>query len=124
LIGIADGTYTVIVTDAHLCVKVDSVEVPYDGSSCLKRNMIPTVITPNGDGYNDVWRIPLIELYPKASVEIFSRWGKLVFSSKNGYTKPWDGTLNGNDLPMDSYHYVIDLGNGSKPITGNITIIY
>ncbi|UCG27747.1 MAG: gliding motility-associated C-terminal domain-containing protein, partial [Bacteroidales bacterium] len=111
------------ITDANLCVKVDSVEVPYDGIGCITVNDIPTVITPNGDGFNDEWTIPFIELYPKASVEIFTRWGKLVFSSRNGYVVKWDGTQNGNELPMDSYYFIIDLGNGTEPIVGNVTII-
>jgi gliding motility-associated-like protein len=89
---------------------------------------IPTVITPNGDGFNDVFKIERMEKYPQnyteAVVLIYDRWGKLVFESEPGYPEPWDGKdLRGKNLPMDSYFYVIDLRNQSKPVTGHITIV-
>jgi gliding motility-associated-like protein len=85
---------------------------------------IPNTFTPNGDGDNDTWRISYLESYPNASVEIFDRWGRLVFQSKQGFpSSGWDGTSRGKDLPMDSYYYIIKLGDGSDPITGNVTIV-
>ena len=107
-------------TDFNGCVAQEIVTIGVVGIGCLE---IPTVITPNGDGYNDVWRIRNIELYPNARVQIFDRWGKVVFNSQGGYSNPWDGTYKGRLLPMDSYHYIIDLGDGSKPLLGNVTII-
>jgi gliding motility-associated-like protein len=56
-------------------------------------------------------------------VKIFNRWGQSVWRSEKGYPRPWDGTSNGSALPIDSYHYIIDLHNGSKPIIGNVTIV-
>ncbi|GAG95966.1 unnamed protein product, partial [marine sediment metagenome] len=47
----------------------------------------------------------------------------LVFRSDKGYTMPWDGTYKGRMLPVDSYHYVINLNDGSKPVVGNVTIV-
>jgi hypothetical protein len=47
----------------------------------------------------------------------------MVFRSEKGYPNPWDGRMNGKILPVDSYHFVIDLGNGTPPIIGNITIV-
>src|SRR5690606_37049986 len=38
---------------------------------------IPNVITPNGDGYNDVWEIRALEMYPEAHIKIFDRYGKI-----------------------------------------------
>jgi gliding motility-associated-like protein len=46
----------------------------------------------------------------------------LVFESK-GYTKPWDGTMNGKSLPFGTYYYVIEPGNDRKPVTGYVTLI-
>ncbi|RKY46880.1 MAG: hypothetical protein DRP86_08470 [Candidatus Neomarinimicrobiota bacterium] len=114
------GTDTVRVIDFNGCLSEEVVEIGVVGIGCLE---IPTVITPNGDGYNDVWRIRNIEMYPNASVQVFDRWGKVVYHSQGGYSQPWDGTYKGKLLPMDSYHYVIDLGDGSKPLLGNVTII-
>lgn len=85
---------------------------------------IPNVITPNSDGSNDVWRIPELEAFPDATVEIYSRWGMLIFKSAPGYSDPWDGTSKGKELPMDAYYYIIYPGvAGAKPIVGNVTLI-
>jgi len=63
------------------------------------------------------------ELYPSMEIKIFNRWGELVWRSEKGYPKPWDGRSNGSALPLDSYHYIVDLHNGSKPFIGNVTIV-
>ena len=102
-----------------MCIVEDDIDIPYDGG-CLE---IPKVFTPNGDGANDTWRIRGIELYPNARMQIFTRWGKLVYSSSDGYNSPWDGTDGGKALPMDSYQFILNLGDGSDPITGNVTIV-
>jgi gliding motility-associated-like protein len=72
---------------------------------------------------NDVWNIGNIDLYPKIEILIYNRWMQLLWKSEEGYPHPWDGRSNGKVLPMDSYHYVIDLHNGKKPFMGTITIV-
>lgn len=84
---------------------------------------IPDAFSPNGDGINDVWNIEGIHLYPDAAITVYNRWGQSVWKSDRGYPVPWDGRSRGEELPVDSYHYIIDLHNGSKPIIGAITII-
>lgn len=87
--------------------------------------LIPTVISPNGDGLNDVWELDFIPLlYPNASVDIFNEWGQQLFSSE-GYTSPWDGTYNGSDVPDGSYFYVIRLNADVSPdiYKGVLTIL-
>ena len=80
--------------------------------------------TPNSDGANDYWVIRNIDDYPGAVVKVFNRWGNLVFESKNYSGNEWKGTdLRGAALPFDSYHYVIDLKNGKKPMIGIVTIV-
>ena len=83
------GIYTVIITDDNNCELRDTLEVKFENSQCLE---IPNAFSPNGDGINDYWQIYLIELYPNAVIEIFNRWGKVVYKSKNGYDPPWDGS--------------------------------
>jgi gliding motility-associated-like protein len=85
--------------------------------------VIPEAFSPNSDGKNDEWNIGLIELYPDVEITIYNRWGESVWKSGRGYPKPWNGTSNGRDLPLDSYHYFIDLHNGSRPIIGTVTIV-
>jgi gliding motility-associated-like protein len=120
LSGILPGEYTVTVTDINGCVAEESVVVEPENQSCL---IIPNIISPNADGRNDEWNIGMKELYPELEVKIFNRWGRIIWVSEKGYPRPWDGRSNGRELPMDSYHYSIDLHNGTKPIIGNITIV-
>lgn len=114
------GEYVLKVTDFNQCIRYDTIEVESANKDCLR---IPTAFTPNGDGFNDTWQIEWIHLYPEVVIEIYNRWGDLVFRSDKGYSKEWDGTYKGRELPIDSYHFVIIRGGTRKPITGNVTII-
>jgi gliding motility-associated-like protein len=119
--NVADGTYSVVVTDANGCASSQDVVVGVIGSeNCL---VIPDIITPNNDGYNDTWIIKNIDLFPNAEISVFTRWGKLVFNTKNIAANPWDGRYKGELLPTDSYHYVLHLNDGSQPRSGVISII-
>jgi gliding motility-associated-like protein len=112
--------YWVTVENEHGCQNTDSITI-----TVVRDLRIPNAITPNGDPYNQKWRIEALSLYPNCKVQIFDRWGNLVYLSK-GYDEEdyWDGTdRTGEKLPMASYYYVIDLGNGEKPIYGSVTII-
>ncbi len=115
-------TYYVVVTDVHGCSEIDSVKV-----TVLPQLIIPTGITPNGDGLNDVWTIDHIDMYPNVEVEIYNRWGERLFYSK-GYppSERWDGTYKGKKLPTGTYYFVIKLNDPTvpEPITGTITIMY
>ncbi|NMH86423.1 T9SS type B sorting domain-containing protein, partial [Flavivirga algicola] len=80
--------------------------------------------SPNGDGVNDYLVINCIENYPNNRLEIYNRWGNIVYK-KQGYDNEFDGisngrsTINGTEkLPVGTYYYVLDLGDGSKPKVG------
>lgn len=87
---------------------------------------IPSGFTPNGDSANDTWVIKPIKVseeLSKAVVRVYHRNGTLLFESV-GFEKEWDGRLNGEVLPCDSYFYTIDLGNNFvKSIKGIVTIL-
>jgi len=111
-------TYTVTVTSAFGCVASDSVVV-----TVLPKIVFPNGITPNGDGSNDVWIIDFIEEFPNNVVEIYNRWGELLFHA-DGYKQNWNGTYKGKELPIGTYYYIIELNDGiTKPFTGPITIL-
>lgn len=119
--GLLPGEYIVTVTDTNFCNSKATAVVGFIGTfGCVE---IPQIITPNNDGFNDEWRIRNIDLYPNAEVLVYTRWGKLVYKSRNVSADPWDGRFDGSLLPTDSYHYILYLNDGSKPRSGVISII-
>jgi gliding motility-associated-like protein len=120
LTNISAGTYSVTVSDLNLCKVMSTMKVDPENRMCL---VIPEAFSPNGDGINDVWNIGLTDLYPDIEITIYNRWGQSVWRSARGYPVPWDGRSNGRDVPVDSYHYFIDLHNGSRPLIGSVTIV-
>ncbi len=117
-------TITVTVTDEYTCVSKDTIKIKSCSIDDRFKNM-PTAFTPNGDGKNDVWNIPELAPFPRAVVEIYDRWGILIFRSEPGYSNSWDGiSMDGREMPMDSYYFVINLGDGSaEPLVGTVTLI-
>jgi gliding motility-associated-like protein len=87
---------------------------------------IPSGFTPNGDQANDHWIISRpggIEKLKNADIKVFNRRGVQVFQTR-GFEQPWDGTLNGEVLPADTYYYMIDLNlRNKKTYRGIITIL-
>jgi len=84
--------------------------------------VVPNTFTPNGDGINDTWDLRALLAYPGCLVQVFNRYGALVYQC-TGYSAGWDGTTGGKPLPMGTYYYLIDLKNGKRPSSGSITII-
>lgn len=82
----------------------------------------PNTFSPNGDGINDEWLIPQLSYYSGCIVEIYSRSGRIVFRSVN-YQNPWNGKLNGRDLPVGTYYYILKLNDELPPIGGSITLL-
>lgn len=85
----------------------DSTELVFTGpvaEFCDCRGETPELISPNGDGVNDEFR-----LYSNCPAEdytlaIFNRWGQRIFQSTNP-DQAWDGTINGTPQNTDVYLY-------------------
>jgi len=112
-----DITYTLTVSSEKGCSSTDQVFV-----KVLKTPQIPNIFSPNGDGIHDRWEIAFLETYPGATVEIFNRYGQRIYYSV-GYSKPWDGTVNGKPVPVGTYYYIVDPKNGRKKQAGYVDII-
>ncbi|MCP2025221.1 gliding motility-associated-like protein/uncharacterized repeat protein (TIGR01451 family) [Flavobacterium sp. HSC-32F16] len=105
-------------------VKIDQIDTNSSNNqdsasvlaNCLK---IYNEFSPNDDGQNDTFYIDCITQYPDNQLEIFNRWGNLVYYKK-GYDNSWDGKSDGSakTLPEGTYFYVLDLGNGSAKKSG------
>ncbi len=110
------GKYMLHVADANGCLETDSVQI--ENAACQELT-IYDVITPNGDGANDRWVIEGLELYTQNTVQIYDKWGDLVYEQR-GYRNEWQGqTKSGNQVPDGTYYYLVRLNEPSK--TGGAT---
>jgi gliding motility-associated-like protein len=94
--------------------------------------LIPEIFSPNEDGIQDYFRIWCIEKYPNAKIEIYNRWGQIVYKQENygntdvlGNADAWwdgysnqEGSLGKEKLPSATYFYVLYLNDDSKPKNG------
>ncbi len=112
-----DITYTLMVNSA-LCEPDTAVIFV----KVYKTVTIPNTFTPNADGVNDIWNIEALTTYPESETHVYNRNGQEVFRSI-GYSKAWNGTFNGQPLPVGTYYYIIDLKNNTAKRTGYVTIL-
>jgi gliding motility-associated-like protein len=119
-VGIDQVSYKVI---SDGCITEEGIATFQVGSDA--RCQAPNVITPNGDNINDTFVVPCLldtGRFPESQVIIFNRWGDEVFRSSTPYRNNWDGRFNGQDLPADTYFYVINFGDGEPRQTGFVMI--
>jgi gliding motility-associated-like protein len=69
--------------------------------------VLPQVITPNNDGFNDNLFFPCIGSVEGARLLVWHRWGLIVYEDNN-YKNDWQGTLKGELLPAGTYWYSIE----------------
>ncbi|MBV9986196.1 MAG: gliding motility-associated C-terminal domain-containing protein [Chitinophagaceae bacterium] len=112
-----DITYQLQLTGKGGCSVTDAIFI-----QVLKAPEVPNAFSPNGDGVNDTWRIKYLESYPGAEIDVYDRFGQVVYHSV-GYDVDWDGTYKGHPMPVGTYYYVINPKNNRKIITGSVTII-
>jgi gliding motility-associated-like protein len=84
--------------------------------------LIPNTFTPNGDNVNDTWNIPAASAFLNPIVKVTNRYGQLVYQS-TGVFKPWDGKMNGKDLPPAVYYYSIYLNEDFQTYTGWVMLM-
>jgi len=112
------ATVTAVGTDCPVTVSINLTYV-------LVEAKFPDVITPNGDGTNDFFRL----FAPPGTVTdytllIFNRWGQKVFESTDPL-EDWDGTKNGTPQNMDTYLYVAKyrLNGAEKEEDGQFSLV-
>lgn len=115
-----DMTYSVEVTDQYNCKDTAFVLITVEPD--LTKIVVPSLMTPNGDGINDIWNIENITAYDEAKVYVFDAYGQVIFYS-SPYNNDWDATFNNKPLPDGTYFYLIELSPDFKPIKGSLTIL-
>ena len=110
--GLENGEYTVYVRDKNGCGI---------SSEDIYLLMYPKFFTPNGDGYNDFWKIKFSENEPNLKVKIFDRYGKFLFEFYPN-SIGWDGKFNNIDSPSTDYWFVVIRQNG-KEYKGHFSLI-
>ncbi|MGD1893947.1 MAG: gliding motility-associated C-terminal domain-containing protein [Cyclobacteriaceae bacterium] len=83
---------------------------------------IPSAFTPNEDNINDQWEFPNAVIFTRIQLRVYNRYGQTVFESAN-YQNNWDGTYEGNNLPVGTYYYTVLADPGAKEYTGTVTLL-
>jgi gliding motility-associated-like protein len=103
------------------------------GAGCLAKDsalvtVLPALTIPNAfsphlpDGINDVWVIRNLEFFTESMVTVYDRYGQEVYKSK-GYSKAWDGKINGMLVPVGVYYYIVDPKQNNVKYSGSLTIL-
>jgi len=118
------GSYSLVVT-ANGCISAPSTISIVENSCDVADFFIPEGFSPNGDGINDLFVIRGILDYPANTFVIFNRWGNKVFEA-SPYQNTWDGRctiglrVGGDELPIGTYFYVLNLHNSGAIYKGTI----
>jgi gliding motility-associated-like protein len=115
----ANINYNLLATSAYGCAASDGVFVKVVGGI-----YVPNAFTPNQDGKNDHWRIPFLDPLLDAEVNVFNRYGQLVYHVR-GQTVDWDGTFKG--MPQEGGVYVYQINykkhNDMMNIRGTVLLM-
>jgi len=89
------------------CVAVDSVFIKTE----LNRSVyFPNIITPDGDGVNDIFNLGANISVERSQLSVYDRWGKLIYAGPETDSRlmeiGWDGTYNGELVEIGVYVYV------------------
>lgn len=116
-VPIGSNVFALTVTDGNGCTDTDEALITVRNTPA--QNAFPNVITPNGDGVNDVLMLPFLsEKYDTPyTLKIYSRSGNIVLNTKN-YDQNWGA----QDLPDDTYWYVLEITGDKKDYRGFITV--
>lgn len=98
------GSYTIVVTDQ--CLYTDTLAIDINSIDC--DILIPNVVTPNGDGVNDFFRINGLENFPGSTLTSYNRWGNKIYSSDD-YKNDWSPKVSDG-----TYFYIVNVSDGRK----------
>jgi len=111
------GVYLLHVQQAY-CQNFADIIIRFEPEEC--EMIIPNIMTPDGDGRNDTFEVTSIRRYPGSSVQIFNRWGTLIFEDLD-----YNGKWNGDNAADGTYYYIVGLkkNTGVEYFRGDLTIV-
>ena len=113
-------TYKVTVTNSGGCSTTQQFTLTVNTNYDLI--VASNLLSPNGDGLNDYWKVQNLDLYPDNEVKVFDKTGRMIFYKKS-YNSDWDGRVAGSSLNENTYYYIIDFGPGLPKKKGVITML-
>ena len=121
--GVYPGLYHAVVTTTEGCVNEGDVLV---GTEIRAFNGV----SANNDGFNNVFIVDCITNFPNNNVKVFNRSGILVYEADHydNAEISFKGSgefgvyLQGRQLPEGTYFFIIDKGDGSKPVSGYLEL--
>jgi gliding motility-associated-like protein len=114
---LTDKVYTLFATTPFGCNNRDEVEIRVVGGI-----YVPNVFTPNNDGKNDSWRIPFLDPVFGATVNVFNRFGQIVYHVTGAFVD-WDGNFKGQPQDAGVYIYSIQFRNTAQNLKGSFMLI-
>lgn len=101
------NNYSLEITSGDGCSLTENIFIDAEGLDCDIE--FYNAFSPNNDGLNDYWHIEKVEAYSTNTVQIFDRWGVLLWQA-NGYNNNdvrWDGiSLKGKEMLNGTYYYI------------------
>ncbi|HEY0978096.1 MAG TPA: PKD domain-containing protein [Flavobacteriales bacterium] len=112
--------FQLLVTNIHGCS--DSLYRPVEVPTCVH---IPNAFTPNDDGINELFLPSILPFERLLFMRIYDRWGHVV-KELTVNDPVWDGTANGEELPIGVYNWVLSYGTtagASEEMRGHVTLV-
>ncbi|WP_420387997.1 gliding motility-associated C-terminal domain-containing protein [Roseivirga sp.] len=108
------GEYVVTMTTAIGCVRTDTVTII---ESCDPEIIAPNAFAPSSPEPNNTFSVFPNDFVDNFEIFIYTRWGELIYQS-NTLEFKWDGTFNGELVPLGTYPYVIRFTSRFEPERG------
>jgi len=105
-----------------LCDTANAI-IQYDHSA-KEDVLVSDVLTLNGDGKNDALIFKDLNTATNQGIQVFNRWGNLVFAEAP-YQNSWKGTnQNGDPMPNGTYYYILSIVSANGDIIqGDVLLI-
>jgi gliding motility-associated-like protein len=121
-------TFVAVATNSLGCETREeiSVDLTQEVEDCdIGLIVASNAMTPNGDGRNDYFQIVNTGDSEITLVQVFNRWGEIVFETQNSNDQ-WDGIFRGDPVNVGVYIYIIHgycVNQSTFQLVGNVTVI-